>query len=209
MAASKAGYRSAGQRPNWKQNSVKELLAVATMNEAIAIFAANKAQTLEDALTFEDQTFLGATVVSAGLHSKGFRERITSPLKSKPISLLTMIINYTPNTGGGVGGHDTDDNALEYSRKAKAEGALGALTQTQRLRLIRDMIAGVCGDEEEQAIVDMLAACTVSDMTALVKALGGGNAEKGIDYLDSGIDWSEWTKYKKVLRRSPELANEL
>ena len=53
MAASKAGIDQPAKRPNWKQNSVEELLADATMNEAIAIFAANKAQTLEDALTFK------------------------------------------------------------------------------------------------------------------------------------------------------------
>jgi hypothetical protein len=197
------------KRPNWKKDSVEDLIRDDAMKEAIEIFAANKAQSLEDAMTFEDQTFAGATVVSAGLQSRGFKERITGPLKTSPISLLEKIIDYTPNTGGGVVGQATDANALEYFQKAKAEGALGALTLVQRERLIRNMIDGVTGNKEEQAIVDMLAASTVSDMTELVKSLGSGDAEEGIDYLDSGIDWSEWTACKKVLRRSPELAKEL
>lgn len=192
------------KRPNWQQDSVSTLLKDPTMKEAIETFARGKAKDLKEAIIFEDS--LG---VSAELQWSGFQQRIIEPLKSNPTALLEKIINYTPNTGGGLAGQATDDNAREYVKKAKAEGALGKLTQQQQAKLIRDMIAGSCGDEDEQAINDIITACGVSEMTELVKSLGNGSAKKGVDYLDSGIDGAEWTACKILLRRSPELAKEL
>jgi hypothetical protein len=123
--------------------------------------------------------------------------------------MLRRLINYTPNTGGGVAGHDTDDNAMEYVGMARSANAMATLTQTQRTRLIRDMVSGVCGDDEEQAIIDLLSTCSPSMMTAIVTDLGGGNAAEGIDYLDSGVDGAEWRTLKEVLRRSSTLARHL
>jgi Domain of unknown function (DUF4157)/Bacterial protein of unknown function (DUF922) len=209
LPKAKPDTEQANERTKWQQPDANSLLTDTTMKDAIAIFARGKAQSLEEAITFEDVKKLGMTLVSAGLQSKGFQERVTGPLKSNPIELLTRIINYTPNTGGGVGGHDTDDNALEYFQMVNKEGALGTLTQVQRVKLIRDLIGGICGDDEEQAINKILEHCSVSDMTNIVKALGGGNAKKGIEFLDSGIDGSEWKDCENLLKRSPELAKEL
>lgn len=191
-------------RPPWQQPDVNALLAEPTMQAALEIFAREKAASLNSALAFEDQTG-----VSAALQERAFRTQITGPLAATPIPMLRRLINYTPNTGGGVFGHDTDDNAMEYVGMARNASAMATLTQAQRTRLIRDMISGVCGDDEEQAIIDLLSTCSPSMMTAIVTDLGGGNAAEGIEYLDSGVDGAEWRTLKGVLRRSSTLARHL
>ncbi|MCG8420469.1 MAG: DUF4157 domain-containing protein [Proteobacteria bacterium] len=196
-------------RPRWKQPDVASLVADATMKEAIGIFAAEKAQSLEGALGFEDIEQFGMVVVSASLQAQGFRQRITGPLRANPVEFLTRVIDYTPNTGGGVAGHDTDDNAREYIAMAREQGAMSTLTRKQRYQLIRDLVPGVCGNDDERAIIRVLESASPADMTTVVKQLGGGSAEKGIDYLDSGVDWSEWSELKRVMRRSAELRKHL
>jgi hypothetical protein len=191
-------------RPPWQQPDVGALLAEPTMQKALRIFAEEKAESLNAALTFEDQTG-----VSAAMQATAFRTRITGPLAATPLPMLRRLIDYTPNTGGGVGGHDTDDNAMEYTGMARSAGAMATLTQPQRTRLIRDMISGICGDEEEQAIIELLRSCSPGMMTAIVTDLGGGNAAEGIEYLDSGVDGAEWRTLEGVLRRSPTLARHL
>ncbi|WP_428263059.1 eCIS core domain-containing protein [Haliangium sp.] len=193
-------------RPPWQQPDVASLIGDATMRQAIEIFAGEKADSLEDALTFEDAA---GGLVSAELQAEGFRTRITGPLRQNPTAMLQRIIDYTPNTGGGFAGHDTDDNAMEYVGIAQNEGAMATLTSTQRTQLIRDMVAGVCGDDEEQAIIDLLNTTSVSEMEAIVTTLGGGDAEEGIDFLDSGVDGEEWDTLERVMRRSSVLARHL
>jgi hypothetical protein len=191
-------------RPPWQQPDVGALLADPIMQQALSIFAKEKAESLNEALTFEDQTG-----VSAALQEQAFRTRITDPLANNPIPMLRRLIDYTPNTGGGASGRLTDDNALAYVGMARDASALATLTQAQRTRLIRDMIAGVCGDDEEQAIIELLSTCSSDMMTAIVTDLGGGNAAEGIEYLDSGVDGAEWRTLEGVLRRSSRLARHL
>ena len=191
-------------RPPWQQPDVNTLMAEPTMRAALEIFAREKAASLNAAMTFEDQTG-----VSAALQQRAFRTRITDPLAATPIPMLRRLIDYTPSTGGGVGGHDTDDNAMEYVGMARSATAMATLTQPQRTRLIRDMISGICGDEEEQAIIELLSSCSPTMMTAIVTDLGSGDAAAGIEYLDSGVDGAEWRTLTGVLRRSSTLARHL
>ena len=144
-------------------------------------------------------------MVGAEVQTDGFRARITEPLRSDPIATLQRIIDYTPNTGGGAGGHDTDDNAMEYIGMARNYDGVSSLTQAQRIQLIRDLVPGRCGDAEEQAIIELLRMCSVSEMTAIVRDLGGGDAEQGVAYLDSGVDGGEWQVLQRLLCRSTAL----
>ncbi len=89
--------------PNWKKNTIEELLADPVIQEAIRIFSAEKAATLESALTFENVKKMGITVVSAGVQSQGFKEGLTDRLRSDPIPLMQEIIHYTPKTGQNGG----------------------------------------------------------------------------------------------------------
>ncbi|GAB4565643.1 MAG: hypothetical protein Tsb0020_16660 [Haliangiales bacterium] len=197
-------HQQPAPRPPWQQPDVASLIADPTMRQALELFAGEKADSLEDALTFED-----AGVVSAQVQADGFRARVTGPLRSDSTAMLQRIIDYTPNTGGGVFGRKSDDNALAYVSMARAEGAMATLTAPQRIQLIRDMVAGVCGDDEERAIIELLTTASVSEMTAIVIALGDGDAAEGIGFLDSGVDGAEWTALAEVMQRSPTLAEHL
>ena len=193
------------QEPNWRKDTVEALLGDEIMQASITLFAREKAATLEEALTFEDINQLGITVVSASLQENAFRTHLTNKLRSDPVKLLSEIISYRPGTGGGAGGRLTDTNALEYLSLVRTQRGLGALTNSQREQLIRDLVAGVCGDEEENAIIEILSNASVTDMVEVVKNLGGGDASAGIEYLDSGVDGAEWRQLKGILRRSDDL----
>ncbi len=71
------------------------------------------------------------------------------------------------------------------------------------------MVAGVCGNDEERAIIELLNTASVGEMTAIVTALGDGDAAEGIGFLDSGVDGAEWTALAEVMQRSPTLAEHL
>ena len=184
-------------RPAWQQPDAQTLLAEPSMQRALTLFAQEKASSLDEALVFEDQTG-----VSAAVQRDAFKKRVTGPLSARPLSLLQEVINYTPNTGGGFAGSDSDDNAMEYAEMVSAEHAMYTLTTPQRTKLIADLVAGSCGDDEEQTIIKLLRTCSVSDMESIVTTLGRGRAADGIEFLDSGVDGGEWRSLKRVLGRS-------
>ncbi|ACY14837.1 eCIS core domain-containing protein [Haliangium ochraceum] len=191
-------------RPPWQQGDASALLADPTMQEALTLFAKEKAESLNEALDFEDQTG-----VSADVQRAAFQRRVTGPLKARPLSLLQEVIDYTPNTGGGLAGSDSDDNAMEYVGMARDQGAMNTLTTSQRTKLIADLVAGVCGDDEEQTIIELLRTSSVSDMESIVTTLGRGRAADGIEFLDTGVDGAEWRTLKSVMRRSSTLRSHL
>jgi hypothetical protein len=63
------------------------------------------------------------------------------------------VIEWVPDTGGGAGGHNQDDNALDFIEKAAATvGGLESLVVEQRVKLIRFLFDGpTFGDEEDAA----------------------------------------------------------
>ncbi len=75
-------------------------------------------------------------------HRDVFQTHVIDPLVSDPVATLRAIINWTPDTGGGVLGHNQDDNAMEYyERVMTTELGVCALTEEQRERL-QDHIDG-------------------------------------------------------------------
>jgi hypothetical protein len=58
------------------------------------------------------------------------------------VKLLRRIIDYTPDTGGGIAGRAEDDRAVEYYQLARKQGALGTLTVNQKERLLRHVLGG-------------------------------------------------------------------
>jgi hypothetical protein len=91
------------------------------------------------------------------------KESVLNKLKAtrgSVIATFRQLINYTPGsvTGelGGIGGHDEDDNAVDYYKEAKKKGALESLTVEQRTRLIRDVLSGATLGDEDTMIADLL-----------------------------------------------------
>jgi hypothetical protein len=119
----------------WKFGTWEELLADARIGRALAVFLDDKASEL-DQLDFE------------GDKKKAIAE-LASTMRGDPGAVLGSVINWTPNTNGGVGGRNTDDNARDYVEKAKkTEGGMASLTAQQRSALLMDMDgASISGDD--------------------------------------------------------------
>ncbi|MEZ4364373.1 MAG: DUF4157 domain-containing protein [Kofleriaceae bacterium] len=198
------GAAGQGASPKWQQPTVDALLAEPTMKKALQRFANNKADTLGAEMKLEEEYKNDALQTGVLARLRGDENKV--------IATFREIIDYVPDTGGHGGypilqspiDNNSDDNAMEYYQEAKAQKALSTLTTEQRYKAIRFLIAGSCGDDEEQAIIEMLDTAAVSDMVSIVTRLGSGDVKKGIDYLDSGIDGAEWDELcNRVLSKSP------
>ena len=82
---------------------------------------------------------------------------------------------------------------------------LNQLREIEIADYIEALIQGVCTDEEENLINQVLAASTLDRMYNTIYYLGQGSIEKGIDRLDSGIDGEEWDQCLGIMARDPEL----
>jgi hypothetical protein len=151
---------------NWKVGEVEDLFKDPRMKEAIAHFANEKASTLEAEITFKEQ-----------YKTDAMKESVLAKLQASPddvIKTFRQIINYTPGTVaalGGVGGHDSDDNAVDYYDEAIKKGGLNTLTIEQKNKLIRDVLSGATVGKEELMLVNLLDA-KPSDAPTLIKDIG-------------------------------------
>lgn len=157
------------QRIKWDYDDVKDLLADSKFREALKIFCENKAGEFETAAKgFDDEDQRDA-----------FMKQIVEPLKATPVDVVWQVINWTPDTGGGVFGHNQDDNALDYYEQAKDKGAMETLTVTQKISLIIDLVRGATMGDEEDAIWDMLT-IKESDARAIIDWVGWDRLESEI-----------------------------
>ncbi|MCB8959859.1 MAG: hypothetical protein H6651_06075 [Ardenticatenales bacterium] len=156
-----------GTQPNksipWKFNSPFTLFKEARFKAALAVFAREKANEVKNVAASFDKA-----------QQDAMRNGIIRPLLKNPTRIIKQIINWTPQTGGGVGGHDTDDNAQDYYRvAARTAGGLASLTVIQRIRLIRDLDAGfVTFESEEEAIWDILNSASDASARQVIKKVG-------------------------------------
>ena len=151
-------------------NTVEELFTDPRIRKALTNFAHGKADTLGAEITL-DPPFKEEK-------SKAMQESVLAKLKSAEgtvIQVFRDIINYTPGSAtgelGGVGGHDTDDNAVNYWKEAKNRKALPTLTLPQRQRLLKDVLDGVTLGEENQMVLDLLTT-NDSQLRATIDSVG-------------------------------------
>lgn len=189
----------------WKAQSIEDLLGNDGFKAALELVIGKIVTQLKGT----------AAQLKDDVQKEVFEAEVIKPIENNLSETLKTIINFVPDTGGGVGGHNVDDNAMDYIAEAKqaieaksgrvAAQGLAHLSYNQKVGLIRKLIPGKCEDDEEQAINELLRAAPVAEMEQIVTALGEGDAQKGIDYLDSGIDGAEWDECERILRRSPAL----
>jgi hypothetical protein len=115
------------------------------------------------------------TVAESGEFSEDQKAAIISgvvkPLRAKPVEVIRSVINWTPNTGGGVFGHNQDDNALDYYEEAKKANALDTLTTAQKVAIINNLCDGVTTGDEETAIYELVNA-NPADVKQVIQAVG-------------------------------------
>ena len=144
----------------WRYDDVKALLGDPAFREAVMYTAHDKAQELS-----------GIGDKLEGYTKDAFNEGFLKLLQGGPDEIaktLMAIIDYTTDTGGGVGGHVEDDNAVDYYNVAKKRGALGTLTLPAKQRLVGHVLSGATIGEEDAMIVDLLSV-NVADGVQIIK----------------------------------------
>lgn len=154
----------------WDYDDVGELFGDAKFQEAVKIFCMNKAGEFEEV----------ASSLDDAQQQEAFKKQVVEPLKKEPVNTVWAVINWTPDTGGGVFGHNQDDNAMDYYKTSKKQGALGTLTWVQKTSLIIDIIDGPTIGDEDDAIWDLLTV-KESDAQAIIDWIGWGRLEDEID----------------------------
>ena len=158
------------EKPMWQHETVEELLADVRMVEAIKVFAAEQASVFVSAAADFDET-----------KKRLFLQHIVEPFRNDPIAMLRTVLAWTPNTGGGAFGHNTDDNALDYVEAARKQGGLGSLTLDQRRRLIGDLLEGATVGDDEDAVMSVLTSAPDSEARALISHFGWERLHDDID----------------------------
>lgn len=129
----------------WDFDGVASLLGDSRFDDALAIFAVNKAKDFKE-IADDLPAIAGAVLIN----------EIITPLVNDPVGTIRNIVNWVPNTGGGIFGHDEDDNAMEYYEEAKDKDALDTLSTEQRSGLIKPIVSGFfnyVSDDEEAAVM--------------------------------------------------------
>lgn len=129
----------------WQVPSALDLLNDAAFQRGLAIFGKNKAYELAQV----------ANTLPPNVKPH-FQPAVVDPFKDDPTGTLRKVLNWTPNTGGGLFGHNQDDNALDYYNAASAKNAVGTLTVDQSVDLIKNLLDGYTSGEEEDAVYDIL-----------------------------------------------------
>lgn len=156
--------------PMWAHENAEDLFADHRMVEAIKLFAAEQASELASAA--DDLDSAQKTI---------FMERVVMPFRVDPISMLRKVLAWTPDTGGGVWGHNTDDNALDYVNAARKAEGLGSLSLEQRRRLIKDLLDGATIGDDEDAVMALLTSATDADARTLINRFGWEHLYDKID----------------------------
>lgn len=154
----------------WDFPSVDDLLDHRPFREAVAEFGRRQASELAE---LEESDALPE------IAKPHFRPAIVKPFERDALHTLRRVIHWTPDTGGGMFGHNQDDNALDYYNEAKRRHAVTTLALDQRISLIRKLLDGPTATDEENAVFDMLTA-NPAHSGAVIAAIGWDRLEDEI-----------------------------
>jgi hypothetical protein len=140
------------QSVKWDYNSAFELLSDGQFQQGLQIFLHEKKGEL---------AAVGSSL-DAEYKRIAFQEAVTDHMEGmEGVNLINEVINWTPNTGGGVGEHNQDDNALDYYEQAKqTPGGLASLTWVQRANIIKNVLSGYTSGSDEDAVFELLTTCS-------------------------------------------------
>lgn len=164
----------------WKYGDALALIEAPKVIEALRAFGRNQAAEIEAvAATFDDKGVRDAIMAS-----------VVDRLKRAPEQAVRDILLWTPNTGGGVGGHNQDDNASDYVAAARGTKAIGSgptglasLRFDQRLTLITQLLDGPTAGQHETDVLDLLTTAPKAMARGLIITLGW---RRLADELDDG-----------------------
>jgi hypothetical protein len=149
----------------WEVASADALLDDPLFQRALRIFGVNKASELAE---------ISSTLPDVA--KPHFEPAVVAPFRTDPVSVLRRVLHWTPDTGGGVFGQNQDNNALDYYNEASSKGAVATLSVQQRVKLIRDLLDGYTGGEEENAVFDLVTANSAHSQ-AVISQVGWSTLE--------------------------------
>ncbi|MBK9036004.1 MAG: DUF4157 domain-containing protein [Myxococcales bacterium] len=173
---------------NWRLGSPRELLTIPYFRKALFTFCQEKKTDLEE---------VGADL--GGAKEKALKKAIISRLETEDgcVGLIWGVLNYTPDTGGGIFGNNQDDNAnAYYEHAAKIPGGIQSLTRQARRDLILNMTAGFkTWKDEEWHVWYVLDLAPEPDARWVIDQVGWG---KLADELEDSLD----DKFRKKFPKS-------
>jgi len=143
--------------------SIEALLRDPQFREGLATLFREKASMIEGSLQGFDAPKRAAV-----------NTRIIRRMRGGPeaaAALLRDIVDWVPDTGGGLFGHEVESNALAYIANARRiAGGMQSLTYTQREKLIGMLKGhGVAGSPSSRAIDELLSTAPVADREKLIE----------------------------------------
>jgi hypothetical protein len=159
-----AELAEADKSVKWDYPDIAGLISDPKFREGLKIFLRSKKAELAS---------VGASL-DAAYKREAFDNAIVAHLDGEAgVNMIWQILQWTPNTGGGIGGHNQDDNALDYFHKAKATaGGLASLRWEARRDLIKNLVDGYTSGDEEDAIYELLTSCASDgDLHLIINAI--------------------------------------
>lgn len=154
-------------QPKWKFPDWEGLLNDSQFQEGFRIFIDDKNSDFKKA----------AKELTDPVERAAFEQAIIQRLDSEPLKVIKEVINWVPDTGGGVLGHNQDDNSEDYVKLAKRAGAMATLTKEQRRKLILNLFDGKTWGEDETMVMDLLDAADDKDVRYIISKIGWGEME--------------------------------
>ena len=157
------------QSVNWNFPDVGGLFSDRKFREGLKIFLSSKKSELAK---------VGASL-DADYKKEAFQRAVIDKMTGESgIKLVWKVLQWTPNTGGGVGGHNQDDNALAYYNKAKSTpGGLASLFWSARANLIKDLVDGATWGDEEDACYKLMTTASDADAQKVIDFVGWDRLE--------------------------------
>lgn len=155
---------------DWKFPTWEALLSHDPFVAALKVFADEKAGELKEA------GFTG--------NKQDALVRLGERLKSDPAAIMKKIINFVPNTGGGLLGDQDDDNARDYVKLAEDNNALYGLTNDQRYHLMLDCYNGYQSEADEETVWKILDTAPEPDARYVITWFGWNDIADMLDGVE-------------------------
>jgi len=110
---------------------------------------------------------------------------------------LTAYLKILDDTNSIEDDFDSDDKARAVVRKWRSGSAAFSLTVTRKVLLIREVLSGVTGDDDEIAILDILAGSSDSDLKAIFAQISPGTIQEDIHGAEKDQFKSLMADYRK------------
>jgi hypothetical protein len=189
IPASGSGKNAGNPGMDWHKATAYELLSNGYFQNAVFEFCKEKASEVQK-----------VAEEMGGAKKKALEKAVISQLndKMKCVNLIWAVINWTPNTGGGLFGRKTDDNAADYyDAAALVPGGVRSLTVTARINLINHLKSGIkVWADEEQRIWYILDTAPITDALTVIRAIGW---ERIADELEGERDDKFRAKFPKAM----------